>query len=125
MKFFTSLFLVIIMMSCQNNQDNFDKSSKEIDTTKLDYVAKGKQIFEGVGNCQSCHLANQKVIGPSLKDIAEAYRVSGANMIDFLKGKSEPIISNGNFEVMKINLEITKKMSDEDLKSLEAYLLSF
>lgn len=116
---------VLLLMSCQNkNQDNFGTKENTGSATEIDFVAKGKSIFEGVGNCKSCHLPDQKVIGPSIKDIAEAYKTAGANMVLFLKAENEPIMDLENFEVMKINLDITKKMSDDELKALEAYILS-
>lgn len=33
--------------------------------------ALGKEIFEGQGNCISCHQVDQKVIGPSIQEIAK------------------------------------------------------
>ncbi len=125
MKIISFILLIVFLVSCQGKQDDFSKPTEEKKSSEIDYVAQGKIIFEGVGNCTACHLADQKVIGPSLVDIAKAYKVSGANMIEFLKGNSEPIMDLGNYEIMKINLEITKKMNAEELKSLEAYLLSY
>jgi cytochrome c len=46
--------------------------------------------FNGRGNCVACHQVNQKVIGPSLQDIAKIYKDKNADMVSFLKGEGEP-----------------------------------
>ena len=45
-------------------------------------------------------------------------------MISFLKGEAEPLVDPSQYEVMKVNLELTKTFSDEELKALEAYIYS-
>jgi cytochrome c551/c552 len=42
----------------------------------------------------------------------------------FFKGEGEPIVDPSQYEVMKTNFAITKAMSDEELKALEAYVYS-
>lgn len=86
--------------------------------------ALGKQIFEGQGNCISCHQADQKVIGPSIKEIAKIYKDKKGDMVTFLKGNAEPIVDPDQFAVMKTNFPITKAMSDEELKAIESYIYS-
>ena len=86
--------------------------------------ALGKQIFEGPGNCTSCHQADKKVIGPSLKEIAKIYKDKKGDMVTFLKGNAEPIVDQSQFAVMKTNLPITQAMSDDELKAIETYIYS-
>jgi len=86
--------------------------------------ALGKQIFEGQGNCISCHQVDQKVIGPSIKEIAKIYKDKKGDMVTFLKGNAEPIVDPSQFAVMKTNLPITQAMSDEELKAIESYIYS-
>lgn len=45
-------------------------------------------------------------------------------MISFLKGEKEALVDPTQYEVMKANFVITKAMSDEELKALEAYVYS-
>jgi hypothetical protein len=40
------------------------------------------------------------------------------------KRRGEPIVDPSQYEVMKTNFAITKAMSDEELKALEAYVYS-
>lgn len=84
----------------------------------------GAEIFQGKGNCVACHQMDKKVIGPSIQDIAKIYKDKGADMVTFLKGEGEPIVDPSQYEVMKANFVITKAMSDEELKALEAYVYS-
>ncbi|NPA42431.1 MAG: c-type cytochrome [Chlorobi bacterium] len=83
----------------------------------------GKTLFESNG-CVACHKVDQKSIGPSLKEIAAAYQGKEQELIDFLKGKHEAIVDPAQFAVMQPNLEITKKMADEDVKAIADYILS-
>lgn len=85
----------------------------------------GKSLFEGKGTCNACHQPSTKVIGPSIKEIAIAYKKENAAIVKFLKGEGEPIVDPTQFEVMKTNFSITKQMSEEELKSLELYIYSF
>jgi len=86
--------------------------------------ALGKQIFEGKGNCTSCHQLDQKVIGPSIQDIAKIYKDKKGDMVTFLKGNGEPIVDPSQFAVMQTNFPVTKAMSDEELQAIEAYMYS-
>lgn len=84
----------------------------------------GKELFEGTGNCFACHQPDQKVIGPSIKEIAKIYKDKNGNIVTFLKGNAEPIVDPSQFEVMKTNFAITQSMSDEELKAIETYIYS-
>ncbi|SEP28133.1 cytochrome c [Flavobacterium sp. CF108] len=84
--------------------------------------ALGKEIFEGRGNCTSCHQPDQKVIGPSIKEIAKIYKDKKGDIPTFLKGNADPIVDPSQFSVMQTNFGITKAMSDEELKAIETYI---
>lgn len=84
--------------------------------------ALGKEIFEGRGNCTSCHQTDQKVIGPSIQEIAKIYKDKKGDIPTFLKGNADPIVDPSQFSVMQTNFGITKAMSDEELKAIETYI---
>ncbi|CAC9972598.1 c-type cytochrome [Flavobacterium panici] len=86
--------------------------------------ALGKEIFEGRGNCTSCHQLDQKVIGPSIKEIAKIYKDKKGDIPTFLKGNADPIVDPSQFSVMQTNFGVTKAMSDEELKAIETYIYS-
>ncbi|RZJ54723.1 MAG: c-type cytochrome [Flavobacterium sp.] len=86
--------------------------------------ALGKEIFEGKGNCTSCHQVDQKVIGPSIQEIAKTYKDKKGDIVTFLKGNADPIVDPSQFAVMKTNFPVTQAMSDEELKAIETYIYS-
>ncbi|WP_457635314.1 c-type cytochrome [Persephonella sp.] len=84
----------------------------------------GKALFKSKG-CGACHQANVKTVGPSLKEIAQAYKGKEAELIKFLKGEAEPIVDPAKFGIMKPQLNATKNLSDEELKAMAEYMLSY
>ena len=123
----TSLILVIILIfavSCKKeSQESFGKPT-ETDKTVTKKIS-GQEIFEGTGNCTACHKPDQKVIGPSLQEIAKIYKEKNGSIVAFLQEQSDPIVDPSQYEVMKTNFAITKQMSEEELKALEEYIFSF
>ena len=85
----------------------------------------GKELFEGKGMCATCHKADAKIVGPSIKDIAKIYTEKKASISLFLQGEADPIVDPTQFEIMKANFAVTKTMTEEELKGLENYVLSF
>lgn len=83
----------------------------------------GKEIFDGKGNCFSCHLPDKKVIGPSVIEIANVYKSKNGDMVSFLKEEAEPIVDPEQYSMMKTNFAITKGLKEEELKALEAFIL--
>ncbi|QBZ97191.1 c-type cytochrome [Flavobacterium sangjuense] len=120
MKKLVFLIALFTFIGCQNKDEKTDTS---IDETAI--KISGKELFEGEGNCIACHKPDQKIIGPSLQDIAKIYKEKNASIVLFLKEESEPIIDPSQYDIMKTNFAITKSMSDEQLKALEDYIYSF
>jgi cytochrome c len=119
------LFAILTIVSCKKEETKkesiYPLSTEEVTQTPVEL---GKEIFNGRGNCVACHQVNQKVIGPSLQDIAKIYKDKNADMVSFLKGEGEPIVDPSQYEVMKTNFVVTKAMSDEELEAIEAYVYS-
>ena len=114
------LFLLIILQfSCKNQDNQTDETAVNQSPVEL-----GKEIFEGKGNCVACHLVNQAVIGPSIQDMSKIYKAKKGTIINFLIHDAAPIIDPSQYEVMKTNFTITKAMSDQELKAIEAYIYS-
>ena len=84
----------------------------------------GKEIFEGKGMCATCHKADIKTSGPSIKDISKIYTDKKASISLFLQGETDPIVDPSQYEIMKANLEITKAMTEAEVQALETYMLS-
>lgn len=85
----------------------------------------GEELFNGKGNCFACHKPDQKIIAPSLVEIAAIYKKQNGDMVKFLREEAEPIVDPSQYETMKTNFSITKNMSDQELQALQAYLMGF
>lgn len=119
------LFALLLLISCKKEEAKkeplYPTSVEETTQTPEEL---GKEIFQGKGNCVACHQVDQKLIGPSLQDIAKIYKEKNGNIVAFLKEDAPPLVDPSQYEVMKTNFAITKKMSDKELKALEAYMYS-
>lgn len=122
-------FAVLAFVSCKKEEkttiDNSQISTEESAVSAVKTPEElGKEIFEGRGNCTSCHQVDQKVIGPSIHEIAKIYKDKNADIVNFLKGNGEPIVDPDQFAVMKTNFPVTQAMSDNELKAIETYIYS-
>ena len=123
MKYFSCLLFVFLFISCKKEPEVKQPLYPET-KTELSDLALGKKLFNGKGQCLACHKPTQKVIGPSVQEIVTIYDKNQADMIEFLKGNSEPIVDPSQYPVMKANLEITKKMTDHELEAIVSYMRS-
>ena len=81
--FFLSCFIAII--SCKKeSEESFGKPTENNAVVKTPEQL-GQEIFVGKGNCVACHQIDQKVIGPSIQEIAKIYKSQNGSLIDFLK----------------------------------------
>ncbi len=117
MKNLVFIMSLLFLVSCKKEETKNPEIAK---TT----VELGKELFEGKGNCFACHKADQKVIGPSIKEISKIYKIQKGDIVSFLKEEAKPIIDPTQYEVMRANFAITKTMSDEELKAIESYIYS-
>ena len=115
---------LIFVISCKKeSQESFGQPNpNEVSQTPEEL---GKSIFEGKGNCVACHQPNQKIVGPSIHEIATIYKAQNGNIISFLKDDAKPIVDPSQYGVMKTNFANTKTLSDQELKGLEAYIFSY
>ena len=114
---------LIFVISCKKeSQESFGQPNpNEVSQTPEQL---GKSIFEGKGNCVACHKLNEKLVGPSVQDIAKIYKAQNGDIVSFLKDDAKPLVDPSQYEVMKTNFALTKAMSDEELIGLEAYIYS-
>ncbi len=83
----------------------------------------GEELFQTNG-CTACHQPTAKTVGPAVNEIAKAYAGKKDELVKFLKGEGQAIVDPAQFAVMKPNLEITKKMTDEQVAAIADYMLS-
>ena len=118
MKITVTFILFILLISCKNETVKTESIVPETASLK-----KGETLFQE-NNCAACHQVNQKIVGPSLQDMAKIYKEKNGDFVAFLKQEAQPIVDPSQYETMKINLQVTKNMTDAELQSLELYLSS-
>lgn len=135
MKKLLIIAIAFLAFSCKGKEE--DSFGKEDETKKSETVVSegmkaetktpvelGESIYLGKGTCVACHKVDEKLIGPSLQEIAKIYKEKNGSIVAFLKGKSAAIVDPAQFAAMEPNLALTKTFSDEELQALEAYLYS-
>lgn len=123
MKLVSIVLAVLLLASCKNDEKKeslYPESAAEKQTPEQ----LGQAIFDSKGNCFACHKPDQKIIGPSIEQIAQIYKEKNGDIVSFLKGNEAPIVDPEQFAVMQTNFAITKNMTDDELKALEAYIYS-
>jgi len=131
--------LAITFASCGDKKK--EEVKKEVETVKEevkveepaaaaatgdDQVAVGEKLFADK-TCTTCHLADTKGVGPSIKDIASKYAETGGNIVKFLKGNADAIVDTdpNQVAVMENNIKtILKDVSPEELQAIAAYIRS-
>lgn len=122
----------MVLLSCGDDKKKDVK--KEVETTvekskdvkkgSGDVLAMGEKLF-GEKTCATCHQLDTKVIGPSVKDIANFYKDNNGNLMNFLKGTDAAIVDTdpGQVAIMKANLDgFVKDLSDAELEALVVYM---
>lgn len=119
------LSAVLLLTSCGKQENKEPLYPASAATEKKSPAQLGQELFESKGNCFACHKPDQKIVGPSIAEIAQIYKDKGGDIVSFLKGNEQPLVDPEQFPVMKTNFAITKNMTDEELKALETYIYSF
>ncbi|KUF45349.1 cytochrome c [Myroides marinus] len=122
------LFLIAISSIACGGKDAKSESTPSGEemtvTSEADKIAQGEKIFTGKGNCTTCHMADKKLIGPSIQDIVKGYDAKGGDLTAFLRAKADPIIEPAQFPMMEANLNITKKLTPLEMEALILYMRS-
>ena len=123
MKKLVLLVCLFVLISCKKESEATPGQPNPTEVSQTPEEL-GKSIFEGKGNCAACHRIDEKLVGPGIQEIAKIYKAQNGDLVSFLKDEAKPIIDPSQYEIMKTNLALTKEMSDEELKGLEAYIYS-
>ncbi|MGE0561337.1 MAG: c-type cytochrome [Flavobacteriales bacterium] len=120
------MFSVGMLSSCGSSEEKKEEVKEVVTETPVEEVAAtptpGEELYKTSG-CTACHKVEGKLVGPSIKDIAAAY-VDEASLTAFLKGEAKAIVDPAQEAVMAPQLEVTKKMSAEDLKLIVDHIMS-
>ena len=104
--------MYLIFLSCKKEStESFGKSDalvEESETNAKSPEGIGKEIFEGRGNCVSCHQVDTKLIGPSLIEIAKIYSTDDSSA--FVNGILDAVLHD-------ISDTLTYKLKRSETKS--------
>ena len=87
------------------------------------YAQDGQATFDSL-RCGVCHKPDTGTSMPSLKEIAAAYKGKEDQLVSYFKGDSEPLVSPQKKGIMKVYIEKTKILEDDQRKSLADFILS-
>lgn len=125
---FSMMFGMAILTSCGGSEQAPAEEAATPEAPAEEVVAEetpakdGAEFFKTSG-CVACHQVDVKTVGPAIKDIAAAY-ADEASLTAFLKGEAKAIVDPAQEAVMAPQVEITKKMSAEDLQVIVGYIMS-
>ena len=75
--------------------------------------------------CGVCHKETINTIGPSVKEISEAYKGNKQALKEYLQGKRKPIVEPKKSSLMERFIRKTKNFSEKELNAIVEYLTSF
>ncbi len=75
--------------------------------------------------CGVCHKETVNTIGPSIKEISEAYKGNKEALKEYLRGKRPPIVEPAKAKLMEKFIKKTKNYSEKELNAIVEYLTSF
>lgn len=138
MKKLLLLAVAVVTIACQSEDKNKEKiqinSADPVESipgvitpevSKKELIERGQKLFDGKGQCKTCHMVDRKVIGPALIDIAKIYQAQNGDMVAFLREKADPIVDPSQYAAMQVNLGVTKRMPIQDVEAIVAYIQSF
>jgi len=111
-----SFALIIISCSKKENPEVQPANSKDVSTPVTTNVS-GKDLIEA-SDCMACHNADERLIGPSYKEIAAKYSEKD---IEILASK---IIEGGSGVWGSLPMQPHPQISKEDAKKMVEYILS-
>lgn len=117
------LMIMIVSFSCSKSENSGNKdvlAEEEAPAPKIvtDPVAEGKSLIEG-SDCLGCHKLDEKMIGPSYKEVAEKYENTSEN-VEMLADK----IIKGSSGVWGNVPMPAHGFSKENAKFMAQYILS-
>lgn len=129
MRLFLFIISILVLISCNTDK----KSQKDSDNgvPQRAELSQDSKIFLGnrlfsEKTCITCHLVDKEKVGPSVLTIMKVYKNNDADIVAFLKGKSEPIVDTtaSQVAIMQANIDgFLKEITDEELDAIATYML--
>ncbi|MBV1922551.1 MAG: c-type cytochrome [Flavobacteriaceae bacterium] len=127
MRLFYFLSIILLVSSCKTDT----KSNDNNDVTAHPELSEDSKIFLGnrlfsEKTCITCHDVDRKKVGPSVIEIMTIYKAKNGDIVDFLRGKSKPIVDTtaSQVAVMQANIDgFLKNITDVELDAIATYML--
>jgi cytochrome c len=123
-KMFVTLAIALVVIACNSGEEKkADETAPDATATAAaedeNKYAKAIELI-GSSDCLTCHKVNEKLTGPSYKDVATKYEATDAN-IDMLAKK---IIEGGAGNWGPVAMTPHPTVSADDAKEMVRYILS-
>ena len=124
-KTFIMLAALGLLTACGGDEKDKQGSASEQKTEKTEGDLSDNPVYQKAltiinnTDCRTCHLIEEKNIGPAWRDVANKYADS-ANAVEYLSHK---IISGGSGVWGQVPMAAHPTMSQEDAETLAKYVL--
>ena len=123
-KIFVTLGIALVIFACNSGEDKKpEETAQTTETTPAENdetkYAKGIELIAG-SDCLACHKINEKLTGPSYKDVANKYEATEENY-SYLAKK---IIEGGSGVWGAVAMTPHPGLSEDDAKEMAKYILS-
>ena len=122
-KMFVTMAIALVIFACNSGEEKKpDEKAPAATTPAADDEAKYAKAVEMIAgsDCLTCHKINEKLTGPSYKEVAAKYEATDAN-IELL---SKKIIEGGSGVWGAVAMTPHPALSPEDAKEMARYVLS-
>jgi len=122
-KMFVTMAIALVIFACNSGEEKKpDEKAPAATTPAADDEAKYAKAVEMIAgsDCLTCHKINEKLTGPSYKEVAAKYEATDAN-IEML---SKKIIEGGSGVWGAVAMTPHPTLSPEDAKEMARYVLS-
>ena len=122
-KMFVTMAIALVIFACNSGEEKKpDEKAPAATTPAVDDEAKYAKAVELIAgsDCLTCHKINEKLTGPSYKEVAAKYEATDAN-IELL---SKKIIEGGSGVWGAVAMTPHPALPPEDAKEMARYILS-
>jgi cytochrome c len=119
-KFFLSSLICVLLASCGGNESKTKAEEPKVaDITKNPDYQKGLELASK-SDCFTCHTVDDKLTGPTYRDVANKYASMPDTIVTHLAGK---IITGGSGVWGEIMMTPHPALSQADAESIVRYIL--
>lgn len=124
-KIFMIISLPALLYACGGGDKTESKTDTPVTETKTDDVSSNPDYQKGLelvakSDCLTCHKVDEKLTGPSYREVANKYAGTSDTIVSHLAGK---IISGGSGVWGEVMMTPHPSISKEDAESMVKYIM--